>query len=213
MIEVVLVDDHVLVRSGLRHMLAEEADIDVVDEADTGEQAIALLRSRPVDVVLMDLGMPGIGGLEATRKLLRIQPGLKVVIVTALTEDPLPKKLLDAGAVGYLTKGCAFSEILTAIRKVHAGKRYISNDMAQQIALGRGDAASPLDALSARELQVLMMVGKGLKNGEISENLCLSPKTISTYRSRLCEKLSVHSDVELAQLAARYGLLDSADLR
>jgi len=210
MIKLVLVDDHDLVRGGMRHMLADVADMEVVAEAGTGEAAVELLRKGSADVVLMDLDMPGIGGLEATRKLLRIKPDIKIVIVTAHIEDPLPQRLLDAGAFGYLTKGCDFAEVMTAIRRVHAGKRYLCAEVAQQLALAKTgkDGETPLDRLSQRELQVLMMVGKGMKNKEISDKLCLSPKTISTYRYRLYDKLSAHSDVDLAQLAARYGLID-----
>jgi len=212
MIEVVVVDDHALLRNGVCHMLAAETDIEVVGEADSGEQAIAILRGRSADVVLMDIGMPGIGGLEATHKLLRMHPGIKVVIVTAQEQDPMPQLLLDAGAVGYLTKGRPFREIATAIRRVHAGKRHVSNDIAQVIALNKaGETISPIDDLSKREIQVLIMVGKGMKNSEISDKLCLSPKTVSTYRSRLFAKLGVHSDVELAQLALRYHLIDATD--
>jgi len=214
MIEVVVVDDHALLRNGVCHMLAAETDIEVVAEADSGEQAIAILRGRSADVVLMDIGMPGIGGLEATHKLLRMHPEIKVVIVTAQQQDPMPKLLLDAGAAGYLTKGRPFREIVAAIRKVHAGKRYVSNDVAQVIALNKaGETESPIDDLSKREVQVLIMIGKGMKNSEISDKLCLSPKTVSTYRSRLFSKLAVHSDVELAQLALRYHLIDPTDQR
>jgi DNA-binding NarL/FixJ family response regulator len=212
MIEVVVVDDHALLRNGVCHMLAAETDIEVVAEADSGEQAIAILRGRSADVVLMDIGMPGIGGLEATHKLLRMHPEIKVVVVTSQQQDPMPKLLLDAGAVGYLTKGRPFQEIVAAIRKVYAGKRYVSNDIAQVIALNKaGETESPIDSLSKREIQVLLMIGKGMKNSEISDKLCLSPKTVSTYRSRLFSKLDVHSDVELAQLALRYRLIDPTD--
>lgn len=214
MITVALVDDHDLVRSGVRSMLAGQADIEVVGEAASGEDALDLLRKQKVDVVLMDLDMPGIGGLEATRKLLRIQPGVKIVIVTAYIEDPLPRRLLDAGAFGYLTKHCGVDEVVLAIQRVHDNKRYLCADVAQQLALATtGDGAeTPLESLSQRELQVMMHVGKGLKNKEIADQMCLSPKTISTYRHRLYDKLGAHSDVDLAQLAMRYGLVDVADI-
>ena len=214
MITVVLVDDHDLVRSGVRRMLADQDDIEVVGEAGSGEEAVDLLRHQPVDVVLMDLAMPGIGGLEATRKLLHIQPKIRIVIVTAFIEDPLPRHLLDAGAYGYLTKTCDVDELVRAIHQVHNNKRYLCAEVAQQLALantGNG-SESPLDSLSQRELQVLVMVGKGLRNKEISDQLCLSPKTISTYRHRLYAKLPAHSDVDLAQIALRYGLIDAGDI-
>lgn len=214
MITVALVDDHDLVRSGVRSMLAGQADIEVVGEAASGEDALELLRKQKVDVVLMDLDMPGMGGLEATRKLLRIQPGVKIVIVTAYIEDPLPRRLLDAGAFGYLTKHCGVDEVVLAIQRVHDNKRYLCADVAQQLALANtaDGAETPLESLSQRELQVMMHVGKGLKNKEIADQMCLSPKTISTYRHRLYDKLGAHSDVDLAQLAMRYGLVDVADI-
>lgn len=214
MITVALVDDHDLMRSGVRSMLAGQADIEVVGEAASGEDALELLRKQKIDVVLMDLDMPGMGGLEATRKLLRIQPGVKIVIVTAYIEDPLPRRLLDAGAFGYLTKHCGVDEVVLAIQRVHDNKRYLCADVAQQLALANtaDGAETPLESLSQRELQVMMHVGKGLKNKEIADQMCLSPKTISTYRHRLYDKLGAHSDVDLAQLAMRYGLVDVADI-
>ena len=215
MIRVVLVDDHALMRGGLRHMLSDEDGIEVVGEADSGENAIALLRRIEADVVLMDLAMPGIGGLEATRKLLQGQPDIKVVVVTQHTENPFPSRVLAAGAAGFVTKGCEFSEILRAVRKTVGGQRYLSREVAEKLALQSmdGSGRSPLEALSGRELQVMLMLAKGLRTPEISDKLNLSPKTVSTYRYRLYEKLGVHSDVEVAQLAMRHGVVDGSEAR
>lgn len=209
-IKVLLVDDHELVRTGIRRLLDDFADIEVIAEAESGEVAITLVREHRPQVVLMDVNMPGIGGLEATRKLTQIDPSVKVIVVTIHLDEPFPTRLLQAGASGYLTKGCAVSEIVEAIRQVGNGKRFIGSDVAQQLAMTMlpGSDKSPFDALSQRELQVMLMVTQGQKIQEIADKLCLSPKTVSTYRYRLFEKLDVKSDVELTHLAMRHGMID-----
>jgi len=209
-IKVLLVDDHELVRTGIRRLLDDFEDIEVIAEADSGELAINLVREHRPKVVLMDVNMPGIGGLEATRKLIQIDPDIKVIVVTIHLDEPFPTRLLKAGASGYLTKGCAVREIVDAIRQVSNGKRFIGTDVAQQLAMTMlpGSDKSPFDALSQRELQVMLMVTQGQKIQEIADKLCLSPKTVSTYRYRLFEKLDVKSDVELTHLAMRHGMID-----
>ncbi|MCK4743707.1 MAG: UvrY/SirA/GacA family response regulator transcription factor [Sulfuriflexus sp.] len=209
-IKVLLVDDHELVRTGIRRLLDDFDDIEVIAEAETGEEGIKLVREIRPQVVLMDVNMPGIGGLEATRKLTQIDPDVKVIVVTIHLDEPFPTRLLQAGASGYLTKGCAVSEIVDAIRQVSKGKRFIGSDVAQQLAMTMlpGSDKSPFDALSQRELQVMLMVTQGQKIQEIADKLCLSPKTVSTYRYRLFEKLDVKSDVELTHLAMRHGMID-----
>jgi len=209
-IKVLLVDDHELVRTGIRRLLDDFSDIEVIAEAESGEAAITMVREQRPQVVLMDVNMPGIGGLEATRKLTQIDPDVKVIVVTIHLDEPFPTRLLKAGASGYLTKGCAVNEIVDAIRQVSNGKRFISTDVAQQLAMTMlpGSDKSPFDALSQRELQVMLMVTQGQKIQEIADKLCLSPKTVSTYRYRLFEKLEVKSDVELTHLAMRHGMID-----
>lgn len=211
MINVLLVDDHALVRSGLARIIREVPDINVIAEASSGEEAIKLVRQQKPDVIIMDVNMPGIGGIEATRKLLQLYPDLNILALTAYTDDPYPSQLLKNGAMGYLTKGCLAEEVIVAIRTVSKGKRYVSSGVAQDLALSllSGEDTSPLGKLSQRELQVMLMVTKGHNIQEISDKLCLSPKTVSTYRYRLYEKLNVHNDVELTHLAIRYGMLDS----
>lgn len=209
MINVMLVDDHGLVRSGIKRMLADVSDIDVVAEADSGEQAIMQAREIMPDVILMDLSMPGIGGLEATRKITRSMPDAKIIAVTIHEDDPFPARLLEAGAVGYLTKGCDVGEIISAIKSVHRGNQYLTPDVAQKLALTlvhHRDKA-PLEELTQREIQVMLMIVKGESNKLIAEKLCLSPKTTSTYRYRLFEKLDVANDVELTRYAIRHGLI------
>lgn len=213
-IRVLLVDDHELVRTGIRRLLEDFDDLEIIAEAENGEEAISIVREDKPDVILMDVNMPGIGGLEATRKLLQIHNDMKIIVVTIHIEEPFPSRLLKAGATGYLTKGCAVSEIVEAIRTVNKGKRYIGSDVAQQLAMTMlpGNDKSPFEALSQRELQVMLMVTQGQKIQEIAEKLCLSPKTVSTYRYRLFEKLDVKSDVELTHLAMRHGMIDDSSV-
>ncbi|WP_407290617.1 response regulator transcription factor GacA [Stutzerimonas zhaodongensis] len=212
MIRVLVVDDHDLVRTGISRMLADIDGLQVVGQAESGEAAIKKSRELMPDVVLMDVKMPGIGGLEATRKLLRSHPDIKVIAVTICEEDPFPTRLLQAGAAGYLTKGAALDEMIQAIRMVFAGQRYISPQIAQQLALKSFQPkvnGSPFDLLSEREIQIALMIANCQKVQTISDKLCLSPKTVNTYRYRIYEKLSITSDVELALLAVRHGMVDT----
>ena len=214
MIRVLVVDDHDLVRTGISRMLADISGLQVIGQADSGEDAIRKARELKPDVVLMYVKMPGIGGLEATRKLLRSYPDLKVIAVTICEEDPFPTRLLQAGAAGYLTKGAALEEMVQAIRMVFGGQRYISPQIAQQLALKSFQpqlSESPFDLLSEREIQIALMIANCQKVQSISNKLCLSPKTVNTYRYRIFEKLSITSDVELALLAVRHGMVDTVN--
>ena len=210
MIKVLLVDDHDLVRFGVKRLLQDIQGIKVVGEASTGEEAVKLAKECIPDVVLMDVQMPGIGGLEATRKMLRHNPDLKVLALTVYGGEPYPSRLLQAGAVGYITKGCAPDEMVRAIRSVHSGQRYLSSEIAQQLALKSFTKSnnSQLDVLSERELQIMLMITSGQKVQDISLKLCLSPKTVNSYRYRVFEKLGINSDVELTLLAMRMGLVE-----
>ena len=212
MIRVLVVDDHDLVRTGITRMLADIDGLQVVGEACTGEEALLKVRELKPDVVLMDVKMPGIGGLEATSKLMRSHPDIKVVAVTVCEDEPFPTRLLQAGAAGYLTKGAALDEMVQAIRLVFAGQRYIDPQIAQQLALKSfqpQNSGSPFDLLSEREIQIALMIANCHKVQNISDKLCLSPKTVNTYRYRIFEKLSITSDVELALLAVRHGMVDA----
>lgn len=212
MINVLVVDDHDLVRMGIVRMLADVAGLTVVGEAVDGEEAIKKTKELNPHVVLMDVRMPGMGGIEATRKLARVHPDVKVIAVTVCDEDPFPSRLLQAGASGYVTKGAALDEMVVAIRAVNAGQRYISPKIAQQIALkpySKDATASPFEILSDREMQIAMMIVSCNKVQSISDDLCLSPKTVNSYRYRIFEKLAINSDVELTLLAIRHGLIDA----
>ena len=223
MINVLLVDDHELVRAGIRRILEDIKGIKVAGEACCGEDAVKWCRANSADVVLMDMNMPGIGGLEATRKIARSVAGTKVIMLTVHTENPLPAKVMQAGAAGYLSKGAAPQEVVNAIRCVASGQRYIASDIAQQIAsdiaqqmalsqIEPEKTESPFASLSERELQIMLMITKGQKVNEISEQLNLSPKTVNSYRYRMFSKLNIHGDVELTHLAIRHGLCNAESL-
>ncbi len=210
MIRVLLVDDHELVRTGFRRILEGDSDIEVIGEADSGESAVLQVKALKPNLVLMDVNMPGIGGIEATRRVRRQSPDTQVIAVTVLSEAPFPEQLHDAGALGYLTKGCPVDEMFDAIRTVAAGRPFIAHEVSQKLTLARFSGTnpdSPFNSLSRREMQVLLMITQGQKTQDISDTLCLSPKTVSTYRHRLFEKLDVVTDVELTLLALRYGLI------
>lgn len=158
----------------------------------------------------MDMVMPGIGGLEATKKILRYNPDAKIIVLTIQTEEPYPTKIMQAGASGFLTKGAEPDEMIKAIKDVAAGKRFISPSVAQQIALSNVssiDTESPFKSLSERELQITEMIAKGLKAGDIADKLNLSPKTVNSYRYRIFDKLNLKGDVELTRLAIRCGIV------
>jgi len=210
--KILVVDDHDLVRMGIVRMLADVAGFDVVGDAKSGEQAVSMARELLPDVVLMDVKMPGMGGLEATRKLKQINPDVKIIAVTACDDNLYPTRLMQAGAVGYVTKGAEFTEITDAINKVIRGDLYMSNSIAQQLALknfgGDGDKSSPFEKLSQRELQTAMLIANGQRVQDIADIFCVSPKTVNSYRYRIFEKLGIHSDVELTLLAVKHDFLD-----
>ena len=209
MISVLVVDDHELVRTGICRMLEDNPEIDVVGQAESGEEAILLSRQLQPEVVLLDVNMPGIGGVETTRRLLQSVPNTHVLAVSGLSEEPYPSLLLKAGAKGYITKGAPMTEMVRAIKKVTQGGKYFSADIAEQLVSSylSDHQQSPFDALSEREMQVAMMVVNCVSAQEISDKLFVSVKTVNTYRYRIFEKLNVDSDVKLTHLAMRYGLI------
>lgn len=210
-IRVFLLDDHALVRVGLRMVLSAETDIEVVGEADSGEIGLPMIRKLKPDVVLCDLHLPGISGLEVTERLVRGDLGCKVVVVSVLEDGPMPKRLIEAGASGYVGKAGDAAELLRAIRDVARGKRYLANGIAQHLALsGLGGGDTPFDALSPRELEVAMLLVQGLRQEDIARKLSLSAKTVNTHKSRLFEKLGIQDTIALARLSSQYGLSDPA---
>jgi len=209
MIKVLVVDDHDLVRMGISRMLSDSADIEVVGEADSGDMAIKLAKQLRPDVVLLDVNMPNIGGLEATKRLVQLDMGIKILAVSSMSAQPYPSMLIKAGVNGYITKGTPLDEMIRAVKKVYQGSRYFSQDVAEQLAdvLLSDNAGSPFDLLSDREKQVAMMVVNCQSPQQIADQLFVSVKTINTYRYRIYEKVGVDSDVKLTHLAIRHGLI------
>lgn len=212
MIRVVLVDDHALMRAGIRMIFEKETDIEVVGEAEDGEPGLQLIKRLLPEVALVDLHMPRLNGVEVTERVRRAKLSTRIVILTMAGEAPFPRRLLEAGASGYLTKGCPADELIKAVRQVADGRRYLSADVAQQLALGNafGTNTSPFEELSTRELEVAMMLAQGLSAKQIGLRLNLSDKTVATYKYRLFEKLSINNVVTLAHLAGLYGLSDAS---
>lgn len=208
---VFLIDDHALVRTGIKMILAGETGIEVVGEAESGEVALPLVRQLKPDVVLCDLHLPGVSGLEVTERIVRSGLGTKVVIVSVLEDGPLPKRLLEAGASGYVGKGGDAQELVRAVHDVAMGRRYLGTTIAQNLALANLEGSeSPFDALSPRELEVALLLTQGLRQEEIARRLCLSAKTINTHKARLFEKIGISDSIALARLASQYGLLEPA---
>jgi two-component system, NarL family, invasion response regulator UvrY len=210
-IRVFLLDDHALVRSGMCMMLSAENDIEVVGEADTGEIALPMIRRLKPDVVLCDLHLPGISGLEVTERIVKGDYGCKVVVVSVLEDGPIPKRLIEAGASGYVGKAGDAAELLRAVREVARGKRFLANGIAQHLALaGIGGEASLFDNLTPRELEVAMLLAQGLRQEAIAKRLSLSSKTVNTHKARLFEKLEIQDTIALARLCSQYGVSDPA---
>lgn len=207
-IRVLVADDHDLVRMGIVRMLEDDAEIEVVGEAACGVSAISEVRRLMPDVVLLDVNMPNMSGVDATKKIVQLGD-VKVLAVSSLASEPYPSMLLKAGVHGYITKGTPLAEMITAIKKIHAGGKYFSSDVAAELAsvVLSDNAASPFDLLSEREKQVAMMVVDCKSTQEIADVLFVSTKTVNTYRYRVFEKLGVDSDVKLTHLAMRHGLI------
>jgi len=211
MIRTVLIDDHELVRTGFRMILAAQADITVVGEAADGENGLALIRRERPDVALVDVHMPGLSGVELTERVQRAKLPTRIIILSMVSDSPFPRRLLEAGAGGYLTKGCAAEELLRAIRQVATGRRYLAQHVAEQLALNALDghgSGSPFETLTARELEVAMMLAQGREMRDIAQVMNLSAKTVATYKYRLFDKLHIDNTVALAHLAGQHGLID-----
>lgn len=214
MIKIILADDHCLVRTGLRRLLDDVDDITVVAEAENGKEAIIQVNEHQPDVALLDINMPELDGIKTTEFLRRDFPELKIIIISMHNDELFPQRLFKAGANAYLTKDTSINEITYAIYEVMASRNYICTEVAQKLALINtgSKSSSPFKALSKRELEVLALMIKGLKVSDISDKLCLSPKTVSTYRYRLFGKLSVQNDIELTKLAMQHGFIDETPL-
>jgi two-component system invasion response regulator UvrY len=210
LIDVLVVDDHELVRYGISRILSDAKGIQVIGAVASGEEALQAVKQQAPDVVLMDVHMPGIGGMEATRKIVRLDPDIKVIAVTASDDNPFAHRLLQAGASGYLTKGADPEEMKQAILKVHRGQKYISTEIAQRLALKPFEQTeeNPFDRLTEREMQIALMIVQCEKVNDIGEKLFLSAKTVNSHRYKIHNKLGISGDVELTRLAVRHGLID-----
>ena len=211
MIRILVVDDHELVRLGLRQALDGYPSIHIAGEARDGETALVMCRELRPDVVLLDVGLPGLSGFEVTSRLQQLARRPAIIILTVHERRPYPERLLEAGASGYVTKGCPATELVEAIRTVAAGGRHIGSRIAQKMALDLlpGGPSSPFDDLSAREMEVMLMLANGMKIGEIAHAMHLSPKTVATYKYRIFDKLGTRNDVDMTRKAMRYGLLSA----
>jgi two-component system invasion response regulator UvrY len=212
MIRLLVVDDHELVRIGLRRIFEDYPAIRIAGEAVDGESALRMNRELRPDVVLLDVSLPGLSGFEVTTRLKQASPELGIVILTVHEQAPYPAQLLEAGAAAYLTKGCPATELVEAIKTVARGGRHIGSRVAQLMALNLlpGGTASPFEVLSAREMEVMLMLAEGRKIADIAELMHLSPKTVATYKYRIFEKLNTRNDVDMTRMALRWGVVAAA---
>jgi DNA-binding NarL/FixJ family response regulator len=210
MIRILIADDHPIVRAGLRQIILEAADMVVAAEASDGHEVLAKVRQADFDVVLLDLTIPGLSGLDVLKQVKIEKPNLRVLILSVHPEDQYAVRVLRAGAWGYVTKASAPEQLIAAIRKVHEGRRYVSPVLAEQLAehLEPGAATMPHESLSDREYQVLCLLASGKTATEIAATLVLSVKTVSTYRSRILEKMGMRTNAELTHYAIQNRLVD-----
>lgn len=209
MIRVLIADDHPVVRAGLRRIAEEDDDIIVTAEASNGQETLTALRSAIVDIVLLDISMPGAPFIDTLKRLREDHPTVRVLVLSAHPEDQWAVRALRAGASGYLTKDHSPDQLVEAVRRVFRGGRYVSPTLAEQLAsrLGSEFAGAPHETLSDREFEVLRGLGAGHTVKEVASDLRLSPKTVSTYRKRLMEKLAVSSNADLVRYASQHGLI------
>src|SRR5499426_2490922 len=214
-IRVVLADDHTVVRQGLRALLMSEEDIDIVGEAENGRQAIQLVKKLLPDVAVIDIAMPVLNGLEATRQITRSVPSTKVLILSSYSDDEYIQQLTEAGAAGYLVKQTAANELLKAIREVHRGNAYFSPSIAKRLrdqcreAFTTGQPRRRTDHLTAREAEVLQLIAEGRANKQIAAELAISIKTVEKHRQQVMNKLGIHDVAGLTRHAISKGIIES----
>ena len=208
-IKILLVDDHAVVRMGFKMLIEAEDDITVIGEAESGEVAIKLFQELKPDIIVMDITMPGIGGLEAIDRIIAKDKNTKILVLSAHEDSVHPKRVLNAGAMGYLTKRSAAEELIKAIKSIHQGKRYLEPNIAQQMAITQlSGETNPVEILSDREFEVFIALAKGKSTYEIADTLCLSPRTVGTHLYNIKQKLNANNSAEIALIAIRCGLID-----
>jgi two-component system invasion response regulator UvrY len=208
-IKVLLVDDHSVVRMGFKMLIEAESDMEVISEAESGEDGIKVFKELKPDLVVMDITMPGIGGLESIERILAYDKNAKILVLSAHEDSVHPKRVLNAGALGYLTKRSAAEELIKAIRSVHSGKKFLEADIAQQMAITQlSGENNPVEILSDREFEVFMALAKGKSTNEIAETMHLSPRTVGTHLYNIKQKLNANNSAEIALIAIRCGLLE-----
>ncbi len=208
-IKILLVDDHAVVRMGFKMLIEAEDDITVIGEAESGEVAIKLFQELKPDIIVMDITMPGIGGLEAIDRIIAKDKNTKILVLSAHEDSVHPKRVLNAGAMGYLSKRSAAEELIKAIKSIHQGKRYLEPNIAQQMAITQlSGETNPVEILSDREFEVFIALAKGKSTNEIADTLCLSPRTVGTHLYNIKQKLNANNSAEIALIAIRCGLID-----
>jgi len=213
-ISVLLVDDHTVVRQGLRALLNSEEDIDVVGEAENGRQAVTLARECAPDVILMDVAMPLLNGVEATRQILKFAPSTKVLVLTSYGDDDCVAQLMDAGVSGYLLKQTAANDLLKAIREVRLGNSFFSPCIVKRLqdrsraAFNNGQSARRGGVLTSREAEVLQLIAEGFSNKQIASELCISIKTVEKHRQQVMNKLNIHDVAGLTRYAISKGMVE-----
>jgi two-component system, NarL family, response regulator NreC len=213
LIRILLADDHKIIRDGLKSLLGKQHDMEVIGEAEDGRTAVAMSREMTPNIVVMDIAMPDLNGVEATRQIMEIDPGMKVVALSMQSDGPVVRRMFQAGASGYLLKDCAFDELVKAIRTVLSGRMYLSPDI-QNVVVRTLSSPEPTMAspLTAKEREVLQLIAEGKSTKEVAAILSVSVKTIDTHRQHIMDKLDIHNIAELTRYAIREGLT-SADTR
>ena len=208
-ITILLVDDHAVVRMGFKMLIEAEEGIKVIGEAESGEIAVKLFQELRPDIIVMDITMPGIGGLEAIDRIIAKDKNTKILVLSAHEDSVHPKRVLNAGAMGYLTKRSAAEELIKAIKSIHQGKRYLEPNIAQQMAITQlSGETNPVEILSDREFEVFIALAKGKSTNDIADTLCLSPRTVGTHLYNIKQKLNANNSAEIALIAIRCGLID-----
>jgi len=210
-VRVLVADDHAVVRKGIRQILADAPEMEVVAEASNGLETLELMRSTGVDVVILDLSMPGLSGLETVKKIRQDCPRVSILVLSMHPEEQYAVRVMRTGAAGYLTKDSAPEELVAAVRSVANGHKYVTSTLAERLALEleRGGDRLPHEALSDREYQVMLLMAEGLRGQDIADRLTLSVKTVSTYRARLLRKMNMTTNAELIRYSLRQGLVDT----